>query len=1254
MKWIDATDLEQWADRRDSQALLPEVIRQLVYATVPEAHRIEFRTGEGVQLPGWDGYVETPTETVHVPAGISCWELGTGAGITTKANSDYDGRTADPLGVTPNDAAFVFVTPRRWAGKAAWVQEKQAAGGWREVRAYDADDLEAWLLQAPGVGAWLARRIDKYPVHVTSLDDVWNEFASTTSPPLTTGILLAGRAAEQERVLIWMRDVPSVLHIRADTTMEAIAFAAASMLSAEEVERDRLRSRVIATSDADTLRAVSMTRAPLLILYDGPSGAPATVAAQHGHHVVLPLATGSPAFASEVVLPRASRGSFADALKAIGYTEVEAFALARETGRSITALQRRLGVVRPAGPAWAQPPDVYEVIGMLCAGSWDDQQPGDRDVLAVLVGRPYEDVARLATTWSQGADPPLRQAGSIYAFSAVRDAWQQVGPFVTREALARFATVAERVLSLEDPRLALAPDERWLAGIRGQLPTHSGAMREGVARSLALLSILGMDGILPHRPQDTANAVVSRVLAPGVAWQRWYSVAGVLTTLAEAAPQAFLAGLQAQLTPAAPELAHLFDEEGGGLSPHSMHTHLLWALEILAWDPAYLSAVTLLLGRLAALDPGGRLQNRPINSLRGIFLFWHPYTSASLTQRRQALGLLVAREPEVAWDLVTELLPKNFDHGMPTAEPQYRPVIARPPMTYGERDQGAINIIENALTLAGANATRLSVLVGECGAWPPVPRERLVEQLRAFAGNIAIPEDRATLWTAVRKFVNDHRAHPTADWAAPAEALAPFAAVQDLLLPADLTMRYAWLFDDWWPNLGVPRGNDHAAVEANVTQARQAALREIVQVHGHDGLLALAQAVKYPFFVGRDTADIIGDGAEQRALLLATLGSPTPGVRLFGQALVTRWQQLVGEPLADRLLAPPLTDNPDRTTVFLLGLPFERSSWNRVTAMGEDIGRRYWRDAQPWLPQGVTLDDLTYTVGQFISHDRAFAALQLIGLHVTLAPGLLLVQALDAVRHALIAGAELPNNQDIGFDLDRIFERLDAAGVAEADIARFEWFFLPVLNQGRLMPTLTLHRQMARDPALFAEVISAVYRAHTRNPDEGPMPTEQETARARMAYALLSSWHVMPGMAPDGTLNAAVLLAWVDDARTRCNANDRAAIGDQHIGQVLAYAPPGLDGIWPHPAVRDLIDRIGSPLLESGTASGVFNSRGVVTRVPNEGGDQERAIAARYRAFADALAIPHPQTAALLRRLADDYERFAQHEDERAEQGDLD
>ena len=221
-------------------------------------------------------------------------------------------------------------------------------------------------------------------------------------------------------------------------------------------------------------------------------------------------------------------------------------------------------------------------------------------------------------------------------------------------------------------------------------------------------------------------------------WQRWYSVAGVLRLLAEAVPQAFLTGLQAQLAPAAPGIVRLFDEEGSGLSSSSMHTHLLWALEILAWDPLHLGSVTLLLGRLAQLDPGGRLQNRPINSLREIFLFWHPYTSATLAERKLALELLIAREPDIAWELLSKLLPKTLTRH-PTAQPQWRIVAARPSMTYGERDQGAIHILENALTLAGMNATRLALLVHECGTWPPFLRDRLADQLRRIQCRRQLP-----------------------------------------------------------------------------------------------------------------------------------------------------------------------------------------------------------------------------------------------------------------------------------------------------------------------------------------------------------------------------------------------------------------------------------------------------------------------------------------------------------------------------------
>ena len=62
----------------------------------------------------------------------------------------------------PN-TTFVFATPRRWTGKRGWIRERRKEGSWSNVRAFDADDLVAWLEQAPEVSIWFARLIGKLP-----------------------------------------------------------------------------------------------------------------------------------------------------------------------------------------------------------------------------------------------------------------------------------------------------------------------------------------------------------------------------------------------------------------------------------------------------------------------------------------------------------------------------------------------------------------------------------------------------------------------------------------------------------------------------------------------------------------------------------------------------------------------------------------------------------------------------------------------------------------------------------------------------------------------------------------------------------------------------------------------------------------------------------------------------------------------------------------------------------------------------------
>jgi hypothetical protein len=174
------------------------------------------------------------------------------------------------------------------------------------------------------------------------------------------------------------------------------------------------------------------------------------------------------------------------------------------------------------------------------------------------------------------------------------------------------------------------PDERWRAALDKKLPKYSHQLRTGLAETLVLFGAKSDAGFIPDSvgPTRRAERVVQKLLYDNADWKRWASLSDHLPLLAEACPEAFLKAVKNDLRRSNPELLKLFEQEGGLLLPSSPHTGLLWALETLAWEPSLLTKVSLILARLAEIDPDGQLTNRPRNSLQEIFLPWLPHTTA--------------------------------------------------------------------------------------------------------------------------------------------------------------------------------------------------------------------------------------------------------------------------------------------------------------------------------------------------------------------------------------------------------------------------------------------------------------------------------------------------------------------------------------------------------------------------------------------------------------------------------------------------
>ena len=162
---FDSSEIDRWAALPDAHHQFPELIRRLVMATVSNPSRLDFPSGSSIGLPGWDVLVEVEEGNAWMPGGTSAWELSCESSrtLTAKATSDYQKRTANPLDVDIPNSTFVFATPRKWTGKREWIVERRKEGSWADVRAFNADDLVAWLEQAPEVSMWFARLIGKLP-----------------------------------------------------------------------------------------------------------------------------------------------------------------------------------------------------------------------------------------------------------------------------------------------------------------------------------------------------------------------------------------------------------------------------------------------------------------------------------------------------------------------------------------------------------------------------------------------------------------------------------------------------------------------------------------------------------------------------------------------------------------------------------------------------------------------------------------------------------------------------------------------------------------------------------------------------------------------------------------------------------------------------------------------------------------------------------------------------------------------------------
>ena len=1259
IRWIDATDLSQWAERRDGQGSLPTLLAKLARAVRPMSLR--FPSDEGVRHAGWDGVTEASEASEYVPVGVAGWEIGTQRErIASKADEDYEKRTEDPLGLIPAESTFIFVTPRQWPQRDIWAQAKRKQNIWRNVRAYDVNDLVHWIELYPAVGLWLAIALGKRPAGALDLREYWLEWALATKWQLPTELVLSDRDESATRVIRWLREASSVLTIKGESPAEVSGFfyAAINQLPAEIVEHYLSRCLVVANSETARLAGDSTT--PLVIVALDPEPGLAQALTQKGHHVLA--AYGQDAFPSgdSIVLERPSQEGIKIAIELAGVPSEMAERLARDSSRSLSILRRLMPKSLRRVPAWAEGTPPQSLIAALLAGGWDESNEGDKSILSRLADMPYQQFAAGIAGLAGNFDSPLRKVGSAWKVSSPRDAWALLAAHISPIQMERFAAVAFDVLSAVDPRYEMPAEERWYAPIRGVHPEFSKNLRNGIGEVLILLALFGNLASSAPSADQQPDLIVRRLLVDADR-QRWWSLSRDFQLLAEASPSSFLSTLDDALGQDDSPVTVLFGQDTSPLFGSEHLSSLLWALETLAWSPDYLGRAASVLAALDELDPGGRYSNRPGSSLRTTFLLWAPQTHATLDQRLRVLDRLRARFPKATWRLMLGILPTGHDTFSPTPAPRWRDFSTPTSeiVTYALIERGALAIIDRLLTDVSTDVPRWVALLdrwGDLGA----KREEALRKLKEFVPQIVDDVGRNALRAKLRAILHHHRSFPDSTWALPEVELAPFEEIYLALKPDDPIAEISWLFDTSvaLPN---PVGIEwYEETQRQVQEERRKAVNLILDRLGLNGLFALAHAVQEKGYLGQAVAEAEASnrGRRHEVLLRALLSEGEAGLGLARGMIITRY------PLEDSRWAPDLLDEMERIGAskevileILLALPQSSGVWLLVQQTGADIETLYWKRV-PILWIDRELEDTRFAVNKLIEVGRARHAVDLVGLR--LHTGMTFDS--DLLGRLLTEAATQPAD----FDADRndttmfqhyvaqILTVLDGReDVPASEMLKLEWMYLPVLEYSQ-RPAKVIMGELATNPQLFVEMISAIYKPSEESgiADETTLDPEDAHKLARQASDLLRLWNITPGTRPDGAIDEAVLRDWVQRARQLAKSAGRDDIADQKIGEILACSSLGEDGIWPAEPVRELIEDIRSKNIETGLMIGHRNLRGVTTRLPRDGGAQERNLAATFREWSRTTALEWPRISAVLGDIATSYDHDARWHDNDAEKLD--
>ncbi|MEJ7739860.1 MAG: hypothetical protein WKF97_20730 [Chitinophagaceae bacterium] len=807
------------------------------------------------------------------------------------------------------------------------------------------------------------------------------------------------------------------------------------------------------------------------------------------------------------------------------------------------------------------------------------------------------------------------------------DAWSILAPFLTHSDLESFKRVFLNVLAELNPALELDIDQRYLASVYGKIPKFSNALKEGLIESLILIAVYGESfKVTSLTPSQLFADSIVRELLENAEGSKWCSLSTVLPLLAEASPGSFLLAVEKSLKESNPSVLEMFGQDGDILfSSSSYYTGLLWALESLAWSKEYLWRVTMILGALARLDPGGNLRNRPINSLKEIHIAWHREIDADFHTRKTVLEKLMQKEPDVAWHLFLKLLSENHPVPHPIHTCRWRFSTQLRGRTFRQHQvwDYCSFVFDKLIFLASGNEERVASLIVFYPRLLHEDSDKLLKFLLESKDLTNHPKD--AVWNELRSLLGWHREHSEQDWALSEDELKKIEIVFTVYTPNNDLKRFLFLFKENWP--AFPQGLERRKMkEANefINEQRRAALDCIYKKKGLSGILEMAEDLENLGFPGHSMSELDFSNEEEMMILRGLTNGSNNKINMLCRYYLFARSIKLKESFVNKTWEMILSMQPDDNvqSAFFLSLEPQKFIWALLESLPPAVGNEYWLKVNLSLDRFST-DHRLYAIYKLLEVNRHVIIINQVSHFAEELPTELLINLLyEAATVKVVEEGQL-----IIYSLSRIFEELQNRKDTNEDrLAQLEWCYIDFLTDvhSEGVPA-TLFNKLSKDPQFFIDMVLLVNKPYEGTSDElNEEKKDERYKKVDSAKRLLESLRMIPGVDRDGTINEEVLNHWVTTVRAQAIEINCLDGVDSQIGVLMAWYPRN-NTYWPAKEICEVIDHCESAVMMSDFRTEIYNSRSVHVKGAYEGGGQERSLSAYFEKMGKLL-VPRLST----------------------------